>query len=476
MAKVAKGSHWECRECHAQSAAWTGKCPNPQCGSWNTMLEVKDAPPSAASASHGKVHVVPAASFDVKPAKRISVPFGDVDRVLGGGLVEGSTYVLTGDPGVGKSTALVQMGAAIYGESGIPTVYVAAEEHPERVLLQIQRLGENVADAIHLIDAHDADAATIAEAIREFGKRCIVVVDSVNRLRVSSLDSAKGSPSQIKAITDLFMGLGNDTHNPIILVAHVLKDGDISGPKDLSHDVDAVLWLEQDSLGGRMLTAEKNRHGKVMEFCLFTMEDTGLRPVLNPSEHFLAQRSTRPGAAATSAGTVARPLLAEVQALVAPTNGGNGGRTAVGFDRERLRMLAAALDRHTGQTLGLAMKDVYVAATAGLRIQDPGADLGITFAIMSSVLDVALPTNTLFTGEVTLTGEVRPAVTSRQAIEEAKHAGFDVVAGPPGLQREAERAGLHFLAVSDLQEVAARAEAIREARARIAKAGGEVPA
>lgn len=416
-----------CTNCGAITAAWAGRCP--QCGEWNTLQEeaVTMSPATSglqASAAVGRVLRPEAIETVVAhDLPRISSDIGDADTVLGGGLVPGSVVLLAGQPGIGKSTVLLQLAYNIAKQH--PVLYVSAEESAHQVGLRAARLGAKQGN-LQLASSTSADdiAATIAS-----GEYKLVVVDSIQTVACAHVASAPGTVSQITNSTNLLMQPAKQTGTALVIVGHVTKEGNIAGPKILEHVVDVVLQLEGDRYGGfKVLRAVKNRFGSTSEAGIFEMADKGLQAVDNPSAALLAERQDSDGSIvlATLEGT--RPLLVEVQALVNRTSYGYPKRTASGFDLNRLNLLVAVLEKRTKLQLG--EQDIYVNIVGGLRLTEPAADLAVVLAIGSAAKGLQLKGNTVVFGEVGLSGEVRHVPFIEKRLAEAKKLGFEAAIGP----------------------------------------------
>jgi len=413
-----------CDNCGAITSAYTGKCA--QCGEWNTVHEeatIQIAGP-AGGGSGGKL--LAAASVDASLAHdqaRIPSGISDVDAILGGGIVPGSVNLIAGQPGIGKSTLLLQLAYAV--SKNTPVLYVSGEESAHQVSLRAQRLGATRKD-LQLATSTTADdiAATIMQ-----GDYKLVVVDSIQTMACSAVASAAGSVSQITNSTQLITLAAKQTNTAVILVGHVTKEGAIAGPKVLEHVVDVVLQLEGDRYGGfKILRAIKNRFGSTTEAGIFEMVEEGLQPVANPSASLLAERQVTDGSVvlATLEGT--RPLLVEVQALVNKTSYGYPKRAASGLDLNRMNLLVAMLERRT--KLNLADMDIYVNIVGGMRINEPAADLAVCMAIGSAAKGLQLKSNVVVFGEVGLSGEVRHVPYIEKRVAEAAKLGFDGAIGP----------------------------------------------
>lgn len=422
MAK--RSSRYVCTNCGGTTSAWAGRCPN--CGEWNTLQEeaVIDSGIAGGGVSNGII-LTPASvgSMVSKDQKRLQTGIDDVDTVLGGGIVAGSVNLIAGQPGIGKSTLLLQLANAIAKTHTV--LYVSGEESGHQIGLRAQRLGVD-AEALQLATTTSADdiAATVATKQYE-----LVVVDSIQTVTVAAVSSAAGSVSQITNSTHLILNAAKQSGTAVVLVGHVTKEGSIAGPKVLEHVVDVVLQLEGDRYGGfKVLRAIKNRFGPTSEAGIFEMVGEGLRPVLNPSEALLAERQVSDGSVvfATIEGT--RPLLVEVQALVNKTSYGYPKRAASGIDLNRVNLLIAMLERRTKLRLG--EQDIYVNIVGGMKITEPAADLAVCLAIGSAAKGLQLKSNAVVFGEVGLSGEVRHVPYMDKRLAEAKKMGFDSAIGP----------------------------------------------
>jgi DNA repair protein RadA/Sms len=428
-----KSPNYECTNCGHQSISWSGKCP--QCGEWNTMQERLNAATVAGSVSSGRQLEALSVSASVsKDAKRLLTGMSEVDDVFGGGIVAGSVNLVAGQPGIGKSTLLLQLAYAVASQSSV--LYVSAEESAHQVGLRAKRLG-TLRDELQLATSNSADdiAATIAG-----GQHKLVIVDSIQAISCAAISSAAGTVSQITNATQLLTTAAKQSNTAIIIVGHVTKEGSIAGPKVLEHVVDVVMQLEGDRYGGfKLLRAIKNRFGSTNEAGIFEMVEEGLQPVKNPSAALLAERQISDGSIvlATLEGT--RPLLVEVQALVNKTSYGYPKRAASGFDLNRLNLLVAMLERRT--KLSLAEHDIYINIVGGIQIREPAADLAICLAIGSAAKGLQLKQNAVVFGEVGLSGEVRHVPHVEKRLAEAKKLGFDGAIGPQ--QKSKKLPGLH---------------------------------
>lgn len=423
-----------CNNCGYVTTSWSGKCPN--CGEWNTLQEQMTSRAMAGSMSSG--HRLESASLKQAIAadqRRLRTGIAEIDQVLGGGIVAGSVNLIAGQPGIGKSTLMLQLANAAAGQAKV--LYVSGEESAHQIGLRAQRLGATSA-ATELVTSNSADdiAATIAS-----GQHQLVIVDSIQTVSLAAIASAAGSVAQITNATQLLTMAAKQSNTALILVGHVTKEGAIAGPKILEHAVDVVLQLEGDRYGGfKLLRAAKNRFGSTNEAGIFEMIENGLRPVVNPSAALLAERQVSDGSIvlATLEGT--RPLLVEVQALVNKTSYGYPKRASSGFDLNRLNLLVAMLERRT--KLKLAEHDIYINIVGGIQIREPAADLAVCLAIGSAAKGLQLKRNAAVFGEIGLSGEIRHVPQADKRLAEAKKLGFDGAIGP----KSKRLAGLHGVA------------------------------
>jgi DNA repair protein RadA/Sms len=424
-ARVAKTKTvYSCTECGGQSAKWQGQCPS--CGAWNTLVETIAAPAAtrfhAAGAKTSAVRAL--GSVAARASPRFPTGLEEFDRVLGAGLVPGGVILLGGDPGIGKSTLVLQAMASIGATKR--TLYVTGEESVEQVAMRAQRLGLVNAPVAMLAEVQlEAIIAAIDSEAPE-----VVVIDSIQTVYTELLTSAPGSVAQVRECAAQLTRLAKQRHLVAIFVGHVTKEGAIAGPRVLEHIVDTVLYFEGDTHSSfRLVRAIKNRFGAANELGVFAMTERGLRGVANPSALFLSQHAEAvAGSAIVATIEGSRPLLVEIQALVDPVQGAMPKRLAVGLDPQRLSMLLAVLHRHGGvETAGY---DVFVNAVGGVRINEPAADLAILLAVHSSLTGRALPAKTLIFGEVGLAGEIRPVQRGQERIREAAKLGFRQVLIP----------------------------------------------
>jgi DNA repair protein RadA/Sms len=410
-----------CTECGGQAPKWQGQCP--QCGAWNTLVETLATPAGARFENVAGVRssVTPLASVTPRASSRIATGLEEFDRVLGDGLVPGGVILLGGDPGIGKSTLLLQAGAAL--GAAHRTLYVTGEESAEQIALRARRLGLVNAPIELLAEVQlEAIVAAIDATAPE-----VVVIDSIQTIYTEALTSAPGSVAQVRECAAQLTRLAKQRGVVVLFVGHVTKEGAIAGPRVLEHIVDTVLYFEGDPHSSfRLVRAIKNRFGAANELGVFGMTERGLRGVSNPSALFLSQHAEGvPGSAVVATLEGSRPLLVEVQALVDPVSGGTARRLAVGLDAQRLALLLAVLHRHGG--VDASGFDVFVNAVGGVRILEPAADLAVMLAVCSSLKNKALPVKSLIFGEVGLAGEVRPVQRGQERIREASKLGFETV-------------------------------------------------
>jgi DNA repair protein RadA/Sms len=409
---------YSCTECGGQCPKWQGQCP--ACGAWNTLVETVAAPRATRFQNVAGTASAVRALGAIQPSESPRFPTGveEFDRVLGGGLVPGGVILLGGDPGIGKSTLLLQAMAAI-GASR-KALYVTGEESVEQVALRAQRLALINAPVSLLAEVQlETILATIGTEAPE-----VVVIDSIQTAYTEALTSAPGSVAQVRECAAQLTRLAKQRDIVVILVGHVTKDGSIAGPRVLEHIVDTVLYFEGDTHSSfRLVRAIKNRFGAANELGVFAMTERGLKGVANPSALFLSQHAESvPGSAIVATLEGSRPLLVEIQALVDPVQGASPRRLSVGLDPQRLALLLAVLHRHGG--VESAGYDVFVNAVGGVRITEPAADLAILLAVYSSLRSRPLPAKTLVFGEVGLAGEIRPVQRGQERIKEAAKLGF----------------------------------------------------
>ena len=428
---------YACTECGGQQPQWHGRCP--ACGAWSTLVEEvhqREGPQAARDllqrekrAGASKLSTLRDISSDETP--RLETGICELDRVLGGGLVPASVVLIGGEPGVGKSTLALQLAARM--QCSGPFLYVTGEESPAQLRMRAERLPQIPEDMLVLPETRVEE---IAEPWRERNPS-VVLVDSVQTLRTDRVESAPGSVAQVRECAALLAATAKSHGAVLILIGHVTKEGQLAGPRVLEHLVDVVLNFEGDrGQPFRLLRASKNRFGSTDEVGVFTMTAAGLEGVANPSELFLAERQTgTPGSSIVPVVEGTRPMLVEIQALVAPAGYGTARRTSLGIDDGRLALLLAALDRRSD--VDLVSKDIYVNVTGGVRISEPGADLALALALASSRLDLPLPPDVAACGEVGLGGEIRRVGRIDLRLREAVRLGFHRVLLPAGAEEAA---------------------------------------
>lgn len=441
-----------CQNCGASHIRWSGRCDS--CGEWNTLVEEDSAAApvsgSQRKARAGRPVALAALSGSDDQPPRMSTAIPELDRVAGGGLVRGSALLVGGDPGIGKSTLLLQAAASL-AQTGRNVVYVSGEEAIDQVRLRALRLGLEKAN-VGL--AAETNVENILATLKDGKPADFVVIDSIQTLWTDSIESAPGTVSQVRASAQMLIRYAKRTGAAVVLVGHVTKDGQIAGPRVVEHMVDAVLYFEGDGAHQfRLLRAVKNRFGPTDEIGVFEMSDGGLREVSNPSALFLGERDAwAPGAAVFAGMEGTRPILVEIQALVAPSTLATPRRAVVGWDSNRLSMILAVLDAHCGLKLGA--QDVYLNVAGGLRIVEPAADLAVAAALVSSMARASLPADAVFFGEISLSGAIRPVGHEAARLKEAAKLGF-TRATTPARQVAGEPSGLSATGIDSLSALVA---------------------
>jgi DNA repair protein RadA/Sms len=411
-----------CQNCGSVTARWQGRCE--ACGEWNTIVEesanggIGGGPQRGVR--KGRVTALLPLSGEMEEAPRISTGIAELDRACGGGIVRGSAILIGGDPGIGKSTLLMQAAAGL-ARGGNRVVYVSGEEAVAQVRLRAQRLKADDTDVMLMAETNVED---ILATLGDDKRPDLVIIDSIQTLWSDLAESAPGTVTQVRTGVQAMVKYAKASGAAVILVGHVTKDGQIAGPRVVEHMVDAVLYFEGE--GGhhfRILRTVKNRFGPTDEIGVFEMSDLGLREVQNPSELFLGERNTKsPGSAVFAGMEGTRPVLVEIQALVVASALGTPRRAVVGWDQPRLAMVLAVLEAHCGVRLG--QHDVYLNVAGGFRISEPAADLAVAAALVSSLSGLALPADCVYFGEISLSGAVRPVAHSAQRLKEAEKLGF----------------------------------------------------
>ncbi len=434
-------STFVCQNCGAVSSRWQGKCDD--CGDWNSLVEEAASAGVAAgplkSKRKGRVVALAPLAGETPEAPRVVTGISEFDRVTGGGVVRGSTLLVGGDPGIGKSTLLLQAAGAL-ARQGHRVVYVSGEEAIAQIRLRASRLG--LADAPVLLAA-ETSVEDILATLAVGEAPALVIADSIQTLWTEMADSAPGTVTQVRASAQALIRYAKQTGTAVIFVGHVTKEGQIAGPRVVEHMVDAVLYFEGE--GGhhfRILRAVKNRFGPTDEIGVFEMTGGGLGEVRNPSELFLGERNVAtPGAAVFAGMEGTRPLLVEIQALVAPTTLGTPRRAVIGWDQSRLAMVLAVLEAHCRVRLGDC--DVYLNVAGGLRIGEPAADLAVAAALVSSRLNAALPADCVYFGEISLSGSIRPVSHATARLKEAQKLGFGRAVLPSSASGGADGGGAY---------------------------------
>lgn len=458
MAK-AKTTAFFCKECGYESAKWLGQCP--MCREWNTFVEEpvakKETGPKRGLGSGGRV-LKAGQVLKVKPSRlsdihldeqdRMKTGFGELDRVLGGGVVKGSLILVGGDPGIGKSTLLLQVCRNL-ASAGRRVLYISGEESLKQIKLRANRIGEVTGELLFFCETN---LEIIQEAIGE-EKPEVVIIDSIQTMFKEDIASAPGSVSQVRESTNLLMQIAKGGGIAVFLVGHVTKEGVVAGPRMLEHMVDTVLYFEGErSASYRIIRGVKNRFGSTNEIGVFEMVEKGLAQVENPSEYMLSGRPEEAsGAVVACSMEGTRPILLEVQALITPTAFGMPRRTAAGTDYNRVNLLMAVLEKRCHYDL--SHFDAYVNITGGLRMNEPALDLAILMAIVSSMKDRPVNSKTIIFGEVGLAGEVRAVSMAQQRVNEAKKLGFDTCILPRiSLEKMKKEEGLQLIGVSNVRE------------------------
>ena len=415
-----------CQNCGAQSAKWIGRCPS--CGEWNTYVEeVVEKENTQATGSWKPPTASPGAKTSAKPRPigeihyeeeaRIDTHDGELNRVLGGGLVPGSLVLIGGEPGIGKSTLMLQIAMSL---RQLKVLYISGEESEQQIKMRAERLGDQHPGCYILTETNTQNIFRQIDQLQPN----VVVVDSIQTLQSGLVESGAGSVSQVRECTAELLRYAKETGVPVLLIGHITKDGSIAGPKILEHMVDTVLQFEGDRhLSYRILRTIKNRFGSTSELGIYEMQGAGLRQVSNPSEILLSQRTeTLSGIAIGATLEGNRPLLVEVQALVSPATYGTPQRSSTGFDSKRLQMLLAVLEKRSGLRLG--QHDVFLNIAGGLRLEDPALDLAVCAAVVSSLNDIPLSGETCLAAEVGLSGEIRAVSRLDQRLSESEKLGF----------------------------------------------------
>jgi DNA repair protein RadA/Sms len=447
-----KAPSFTCQNCGAVSGRWQGKCES--CGEWNTIVEEDSSARAEGPGRPGRkgraFELAPLAG-ETHEAPRLPSGIAELDRVTGGGFVRGSVLLLGGDPGIGKSTLLIQATAAL-ANAGHRVIYISGEEAIAQVRLRAERLGLSKAK-VEL--AAETSVEDIVATLSQGATPRLVIIDSIQTMWTDTVESAPGTVTQVRSAAQVLIRYAKRSGACIMLVGHVTKDGQIAGPRVVEHMVDAVLSFEGEGAHHfRILRAAKNRFGPTDEIGVFEMTGGGLREVTNPSALFLSERDRgTPGTAVFAGIEGSRPLLVEMQALVAPSALGTPRRAVVGWDPSRLSMVLAVLEAHCG--VRLSSHDVYLNVAGGLRIVEPAADLAAAAALVSSLSNAALPADAVYFGEVSLSGIVRPVAQAAARLKEAQKLGFGRAVIPEAANGETGDTGLSISAISALQTLVA---------------------
>src|SRR5499427_3836209 len=444
---MARAPSFVCQNCGAAFARWAGKCE--ACGEWNTLVEESAEGPRRPSRK-GRPFAIESLKGTSQDAPRLASGIAEFDRVTGGGLVRGSALLLGGDPGIGKSTLLLEV-AASFARSRHRAVYISGEEAVAQIRLRAERL--DLAET-NVELAAETSVEDIVVTLSQGATPRVLVIDSIQTVWTQTVESAPGTVTQVRGSAAELIRFAKRSGAAVILVGHVTKDGQIAGPRVVEHMVDAVLSFEgEGSQQFRILRAIKNRFGPTDEIGVFEMTGAGLREVANPSELFLSERDLgSPGTAVFAGIEGTRPLLVEIQALVAPTSLGTPRRAVVGWDQSRLSMVLAVLEAHCG--VRLSGHDVYLNVAGGLRINEPAADLAAAAALVSSLANAPLPADAVYFGEISLSGAVRPVAQAAARLKEAKKLGFGRAVIPEAARAEAD-AGLVLEGVAGLAKLVA---------------------
>lgn len=442
-----------CGECGYETPKWVGKCPG--CGEWNTMVEdVRLPQKTAVSAAPRPAHTfsaMPLSQINAADEYRFVTGISELDRVLGGGIVKGSVILLSGDPGIGKSTILLQVCNALQGD--IKILYVSGEESAIQIKLRAKRIGVE-SDAVSVMT--ETDVQTVCEYINS-ARPDLVMIDSIQTMQHPDISSSPGSIVQVRESANLLLRTGKSLDIPIFIVGHVNKGGDIAGPKVMEHIVDTVLYFEGErNQSYRILRAIKNRFGSTNEIGVFEMTEMGLAEVENPSAMMLSGRmSDVSGGCITCIIEGTRPILAEVQGLVAATGFGNARRTAAGFDYNRLNLLLAVLEKRLG--LMFSNLDTYINIVGGIRLDEPAADLAVAMALVSGLRDIPIDENTIAFGEIGLSGELRSVPRAQARVNEAERMGFTRCILPTACLKQINSApgGIKLIGVKRLSDAVA---------------------
>ena len=445
-------ARYVCQSCGAVTARWQGRCD--ACGAWNSIVEEREdrLPGAKAAAPRGRKVALENLSGDNTAPPRIGTGIAELDRVTGGGIVPGSAILVGGDPGIGKSTLLIQAAAALWKE-GHRSVYISGEEATAQVRMRAERLGLSKAEVAL------AAITNVEDILATLGKTdppSVIIIDSIQTMWTGTVDSAPGTVTQVRASAQAFIRYAKKHGSAVVLVGHVTKDGQIAGPRVVEHMVDAVLFFEGDGAHAfRILRTIKNRFGPTDEIGVFEMTGKGLAEVPNPSALFLTEsRDAAPGSAVFAGMEGTRPILVELQALVAPTAYGTPRRAVVGWDSNRLAMVLAVLEARCG--MRFSGQEVYLNVAGGLRLSEPAADLAVAAALISSLSHQPLPRDEVFFGEISLSGGIRPAAMTAPRLKEASKLGFRAANLASNTKREDDAPSLTLNRYETLNEFAGK--------------------
>ena len=451
MATKGKTIVFFCQECGAESAKWSGQCPS--CRAWNTMVEEVVEKKSQSEAGRARAAVegakpLPISKIEIEQVGRRSTGFGEMDRVLGGGIVPGSMVLLGGDPGIGKSTLLLQVCRNL-SLQGVHILYISGEESAQQIKLRADRIG-HFGDSLEILSETNLDTI---KAVVEKNKPELVIIDSIQTMYSEEVGSAPGSVSQVRESTNILMQIAKGRNISMFIVGHVTKEGAVAGPRVLEHMVDAVLYFEGDRYEAyRILRGVKNRFGSTNEIGVFEMREEGLTEVANPSEYMLSgkpQGASGSVVACSMEGT--RPILIEIQALICHSFYNFPKRTAIGTDGNRVSLLLGVLEKRLG--INFSADDSYINVAGGIRTNEPAVDLGIVLASISSKKDISIPDGLICFGEVGLSGEVRAVAMAEQRVNEAKKLGFNTCILPrANLDSLKKVDGIRLIGVSNVKE------------------------
>ena len=439
-----------CQSCGTQHAQWQGQCNS--CNKWNTLTEEVVEKPDKKNWKSKKIPSIVSKPLKIKEIEissesRVNTGDPELNRVLGGGIIPGALMLLGGEPGIGKSTLLLQIAITV----GCKVLYVSGEESQRQIKIRSDRMDASSDQCYVLSETKTQNIFTQIESLTPE----LVIIDSVQTLHTDYIDSSPGSVSQIKECTAEFIKFAKVTHVPVFLVGHITKDGQIAGPKILEHMVDVVLHFEGDRNNiYRILRTQKNRFGATSEIGIYEMQSTGLRAISNPSELLISEKDEKLSGHAIAATVEGiRPLMIEIQALVSTAVYGTPQRTTTGYNTKRLNMLLAVLEKRAGFTLGT--KDVFINITGGISIADPAIDLAVIVAILSSYHDINVSENFCFAAEVGLSGEIRPVPKTEQRIQEASKLGFDTIVISKFAKVSKQNEEIKILAVSKIKDLIA---------------------